>query len=294
MAPFHSIETERRSMSADDTQRRSHDLDAFLDRAIAAARAGGEVVREGARNRATLQIERKQSNDFVSVIDKGSERAILELLSARFPSHAFIAEETGSSGSSEYVWLIDPLDGTTNFLHGFPHYCVSVALRIDEKIMVGVVFDPLNNRMFTATRGGGAYLNGERIGVSGRAGLSEAVIGTGIPFTDWTFLDAYLDALRIVMQRCGGIRRAGAGALDLAFVAAGWLDGFWEKNLHPWDVGAGSLLIQEAGGIVSDFSGGGQYMTAGQIVAGSPGVHRELQDVLGRYPALAAPRHRKP
>ncbi len=281
-------------MTADGARRRPHQVDRFLAAAIAAAQAGGEIIREGGRNRATLQIERKQSNDFVSAIDKGSEHAILELLSAQFPAHAFIAEETGNSGSSEYVWLIDPLDGTTNFLHGFPHYCVSVALRIGEEIVVGVIFDPLNNRLFTATRGGGAYLNGESIRVSERAGLSEALVGTGTPFTDWTFLDEYLDALRIVMQQCGGIRRAGAGALDLAFVAAGWLDGFWEKNLHPWDVGAGSLLIQEAGGVVSDFSGGGEFVTAGQVVAGAPGVHRELQEVLGRYPALAAPRYRKP
>ncbi|MEO8135381.1 MAG: inositol monophosphatase family protein [Betaproteobacteria bacterium] len=282
-------------MSFDDSQRRPDaQLDGYLTAAIAAARAGGAVINEGARNRATLQIERKQSNDFVSMVDKGSERAILDLLAAQFPSHAFIAEETGNSGSSDYVWLIDPLDGTTNFLHGFPQYCVSIALRLGDEVMVGVIFDPVSDRLFTATKGGGAWLNGERIQVSARPSLGEAMVGTGIPFTDWSFIDAYMESLRIIMQRCGGIRRAGAAALDLAFVAAGWLDGFWEKNLHPWDVGAGSLLIQEAGGVISDFSGGTDYINSGQTVAGAPGVHRELVEVLGRYPALAAPRYVKP
>ena len=278
-------------MRVDDPQRRPDEkLDGFLAAAIEAARAGGEVIRAGARNRATLHIERKRSNDFVSAVDKGSERAIIDLLSSEFPGHAFIAEETGNSGASECVWLIDPLDGTTNFLHGLPHYCVSIALRIDEQVMVGVIFDPVADRLFTATRGGGAWLNGERIVVSDRTGLSEAMVGTGIPYSDWSFLDDYMTSLRIIVQRCAGIRRAGAAALDLAFVAAGWLDGFWEKNLHPWDVGAGSLLIQEAGGLVSDFSGTAHFITAGQIVAGAPGVQREMLEVLRSHPELSAPR----
>jgi myo-inositol-1(or 4)-monophosphatase len=276
----------RPSVTANSAPSTDATLDEYLAVAIAAARAGGAVIVQGAHTRGSLQIERKRANDFVSAIDKASERAILEVIAARYPHHAFRAEESGPSGTSAYTWLVDPLDGTTNFLHGFPHYCVSIALQANDQIVVGVVFDPLNERLFTATRGGGAYLDGERIHGSGRAGLSEAVIGTGIPFTDWSFLDAYLASLRVIMQRCAGIRRPGAAALDLAFVAAGWMDGFWEKKLHPWDVGAGSLLVQEAGGVVTDFSGGTQYLTGGQVVAGTPGVHRELLDVLSRYPDL--------
>ena len=273
---------------ADSSARADMDLELFLSTAIDAARAGGDVILDGAGIRGSLQVERKKVNDFVSAIDKASERAIIEALSARFPSHAIHAEESGNRGSSEYLWLIDPLDGTTNFLHGFPHYCVSIALQVGTRVVAGVVFDPLNSRLFTATLGGGAYLNGARIHGSGRAGLGEAVLGTGLPFSDWSYLDDYLASLRIIMQRCAGIRRAGAGALDLAFVAAGWLDGFWEKKLNAWDVAAGSLLVQEAGGEVSDFSGGERFLTGGQIVAGTRGVHRELVDVLRRYPALAA------
>ena len=264
--------------------------DDFLATAIAAAQAGGDVIRDGARNRKSLTIERKRANDFVSVVDKGSERAIIDVLAARFPSHAFIAEETGSTGMSDHVWLIDPLDGTTNFLHGIPHYCVSIALRVRDAGAVAVILDPIAERLFTATRGGGAYLNGERIHVAERTSLAEAVIATGIPFSEYSFIDEYMDSLRTIALSCAGIRRAGAAALDLAFVAAGWLDGFWEKNLWPWDMGAGSLLIEEAGGVVTDFAGGANYLGAGHIVCGAPGVHRALLEIVGRYPALVAPR----
>lgn len=262
-------------------------LDDFLHAAVEAARAGGQVIRAAAGTHASLQIERKRNNDFVSAVDKGSERAIIESLSARFPDHAIKAEESGDSGSSDHQWLIDPLDGTTNFLHGFPHYCVSIALRIGEQVAVGVVFDPLNDRMFTARRGGGAFLNGQPIGVSARSSCTEALVATGLPFSDFSFLDEYIASLRVIMQRCGGVRRPGAAALDLAFVAAGWTDGFWEKNLNPWDVGAGSLLVEEAGGRVSDFSGQGRFLHCGHIVAGTPGVHRDLVEVLSQYPTLA-------
>jgi myo-inositol-1(or 4)-monophosphatase len=265
----------------------AHELAAFLAAAIDAARAAGAVIRDGAGKRATLTIERKNVNDFVSEIDKRAERVILDTLSARFPDHAFKAEESGESGSSRYVWLIDPLDGTTNFLHGIPYYCVSIALRIGEVTAVGVVFDPTSGRLFTAIRGQGAFLDGVPIQVSGRPGLSEAVVGTGLPFKDWHYLDDYLASLREIMQRCAGIRRPGAAALDLAYVAAGWTDGHWEKGLNAWDVGAGSLLVEEAGGAVSTFSGNGSFLNSGHIVVGSPGVHAALLDVLKRYPALA-------
>ncbi|MEP7062029.1 MAG: inositol monophosphatase family protein [Betaproteobacteria bacterium] len=264
------------------------ELAAFLATAIDAARAAGTVIREGAKNRASLNIERKDLNDFVSEIDKRAERAIIEMLAAHFPQHAFKAEESGEAGTSAYTWLIDPLDGTTNFLHGFPHYCVSIALQIRDTVAVGVVFDPTSGRLFTATRGRGAFLDGVPIRVTARAGLGEAMIGTGLPFKEWHYLDDYLASLREIMQRCAGIRRPGAAALDLAYVSAGWTDGHWEKGLNAWDVGAGSLLVQEAGGVVSTFTGEDSFINAGQIVAGSPGVHAALLDVLKRYPAMVA------
>jgi myo-inositol-1(or 4)-monophosphatase len=266
----------------------AEDLATFLSTAIDAARAAGDVIRAGAMNRASLNIERKTVNDFVSVIDKEAERVIIDMLAAQFPDHAFKAEESGDAGTSRYTWVIDPLDGTTNFLHGIPYYCVSIALQIDDAVVVGVVFDPTSGRLFTATRGHGAFLDGIRIHVSGRPGLDEAVLGTGLPFKDWHYLDDYLASLRVIMQRCAGIRRPGAVALDLAYVSAGWTDGHWEKGLNAWDVGAGSLLVQEAGGVVSTFTGNRAFLNSGQIVVGTPGVHAALVDVLMRYPALAA------
>ena len=263
-------------------------LEGYLDAAVAAARAAAAVIREGATTRATLVIERKNTNDFVSAVDRLAERAIIDRLTAQFPDHAIKAEESGDAGHSNHTWLIDPLDGTTNFLHGFPHYCVSIAIRIGADVMVGVVHDPTSGRMFTAIRGRGAFLDGARLAVSDRPGLREAVIGTGLPFRDWHYLDDYLAALRQIMQRCAGVRRPGAAALDLAYVAAGFLDGHWEKGLNAWDVGAGSLLIQEAGGVVTTFSGGDGFLDGGQVVAGSPGVHAELVDVLARYPTMVA------
>ena len=268
--------------------RSSDSLAAFLEGAVDAARAAGAVIQEGARNRGNLNIERKTANDFVSEIDKRAERVIIDTLSERFPGHGFKAEESGESGSSRYTWLIDPLDGTTNFLHGIPYYCVSIALRIDDAVVAGVVFDPTSGRQFTATRGNGAFLDGRRIRVSGRSGLTEAVVGTGLPFKDWHYLDDYLHSLREIMQRVAGVRRPGAAALDIACVAAGWVDGHWEKGLNAWDVGAGSLLVEEAGGVVSTFTGSGSFLNSGQIIVGSPGVHAALLDVLRRYPTLTA------
>jgi len=266
----------------------AEDLEGFLATAIDAARAAGDVIREGAGQRATLAIERKTVNDFVSIVDKRAERVIIDTLSARYPAHAFKAEESGEAGTSACTWLIDPLDGTTNFLHGFPHYCVSIALRIRETVAVGVVFDPTSGRLFTAMRGRGAFLDGERIHVTGRPGLTEAMLGTGLPFKDWQYLDAYIGSLREIMQRCAGIRRPGAAALGLAYVSAGWVDGHWERGLNAWDVGAGSLLVEEAGGVVSTFTGTKGFLESGHIVVGTPGVHAALLDVLMRYPALAA------
>jgi len=261
----------------------AEDLEGFLATAIDAARAAGDVIREGAGQRATLAIERKTVNDFVSIVDKRAERVIIDTLSARYPAHAFKAEESGEAGTSACTWLIDPLDGTTNFLHGFPHYCVSIALRIRETVAVGVVFDPTSGRLFTAMRGRGAFLDGERIHVTGRPGLTEAMLGTGLPFKDWQYLDAYIGSLREIMQRCAGIRRPGAAALDLAYVAAGFYDGFWEVGLNPWDVAAGSLLVQEAGGLIGDLSGEGDFLHGGQVIAANPKAFAQMVTLLSPF-----------
>jgi myo-inositol-1(or 4)-monophosphatase len=261
-------------------------LGEFLDQAIAAARAGAEVIRQGAAGRARLTIERKKANDFVSEVDRNAEDAIIAVLSKRFPDHAFIAEESGENGTAEFTWLIDPLDGTTNFLHGIPHYCTSIGLQHQGRVVAGVILDPAKDHLFTAVEGGGAFLDGQSIRVAARNGLDEAVIGTGFPFTDWSYLDAYMDSLRDIMRRCAGIRRAGAAALDLAYVASGWLDGFWEMNLNAWDVAAGSLLIREAGGHVSDFAGTGDFIARRQIVAGGPATHAALLDRIAAHPGL--------
>ncbi len=266
----------------------AHDLAAFLAAAVDAARAAGDVILAGTRNRATLTIERKMANDFVSEVDRAAERTIIDTLSAQFPTHAYKAEESGESGAARHTWIIDPLDGTTNFLHGIPYFCVSVALRIDDTMAVGVIFDPSSGRLFTASRGHGAFLDGRPIRVSARAGLDEAVLSTGLPFKDWHYIDDYLASLREIMQRCAGIRRPGAAALDLAYVAAGWVDGHWEKGLNAWDVAAGSLLVQEAGGKVSTFTGDEAFVNSGQVIAAAPRVHAALVDVLHRYPTLAA------
>lgn len=258
----------------------------YLDRAIAAARAGADVIISGAAARSTLTVISKKPNDFVSEIDRNAERAIIDTLHAAFPDHAILAEESGQSGGSDHTWIIDPLDGTTNFLHGIPHHCISIALRRETELIAGVVFDAVNDRMFTATKGGGSRLNGEAIRVSERGALEGAVIGTGFPFTDWSYLDDYLASLREIMLRTAGIRRPGAAALDLAYVAAGWVDGHWETNLNPWDMAAAMLLITEAGGVVSDFAGRTQELGRRNIVAGSAGVHGALLDVLRHYPGL--------
>lgn len=264
------------------------ELAGYLATAVRAARAAGAVIQDGARNRASIVIERKFANDFVSVVDKGAERVIIETLAAHYPSHAFKAEESGEAGTSEYTWVIDPLDGTTNFLHGIPHYCVSIALKVRDVLAVGVILDPGSGRLFTAMRGHGAFLDGARIHVAPRPSLTESVVSTGLPFKEWYYLDDYLSSLRIIMQRCAGIRRPGAAALDLAYVAAGWTDGHWEKGLNAWDVAAGSLLVEEAGGVVTTFDGSGTFLNSDHILAAPPGVHAELLDVLRRYPAMLA------
>ncbi|MHB9117448.1 MAG: inositol monophosphatase family protein [Burkholderiales bacterium] len=252
----------------------------MLNIAVKAARRAGQIINRGAQDVDRLTIHNKGVNDFVSEVDHMAEKAIIEVLLEAYPNHAILAEESGISGESEFQWIIDPLDGTTNFLHGFPQYATSIALLHKGVLSHGVIYDPVRNDLFTASRGQGAFLNDRRIRVSKRVNLKDALIGTGFPFRDFTHLDAYMGMLRDMVQTTAGVRRPGSAALDLAYTAAGRFDGFWEIGLSTWDIAAGCLLVQEAGGLVSDFSGNENYLSSGNIVAGTPKIFSQLLQTL--------------
>ena len=253
----------------------------MLNIAIRAARAGGTIIARHLDRIDTVQVTEKTRNDFVTDVDRMAERAIIDTLRQSYPEHGILAEESGQSGDSDYQWIIDPLDGTTNFLHGLPQFAVSIALRHRERLLQGVIFDPVRQDLYTASHGGGAQLNGKRIRVSRRRGIKAALLGTGIPFGGKVdTLGIYMKSLRALIPHSAGIRRAGAASLDLAWVAAGRMDGFWEFGLSPWDMAAGALLISEAGGIVTDLDGRDNYLATGHIVCGTPGVHRDLLRVM--------------
>ena len=251
--------------------------------AIKAARKAGDIINRSSERLDLLTIRHKSLNDLVSEVDKAAEDAIIKTLKDPFPDHSILAEESGASGTSDYLWIIDPLDGTTNFLHGLPIYCVSIALQHKEKLQLGVIFDPTRNDLFVAVRGKGAFLNDRRIRVSSRDKLIDGLIGTGFPFRAFEHSEAYLSMLKVLMKSCAGVRRPGAAALDLASVAAGRLDGFWEIGLSPWDVAAGALIIQEAGGLVGDLEGNSDYMNSGQIIAGNPKVFSQLVQIISPF-----------
>lgn len=249
----------------------------MLNIGIRAARAAGDLIVRYMDRVEGLPVTSKGRNDFVSQVDREAERTIIDIIRKAYPSHAILAEESGASGESEYTWIIDPLDGTTNFLHGFPQFAVSVAVSHRGEVEQGVVYDPLRQELFTASRGNGAQLNSRRIRVSKLQGLEGALLGTGFPFRSHAHLDRYLDTFRLFFPDSAGIRRAGAATLDLAYVACGRLDGFWEIGLSPWDVAAGMLLIREAGGIVTDLYGDGDCIRTGNVLAGNPHVHKAMQ-----------------
>jgi myo-inositol-1(or 4)-monophosphatase len=257
----------------------------MLGIAVKAARRAGAIINRAARDVEMLAVTRKRHNDFVTEVDKAAEQAIIEALRRAYPDHSILAEESGASagagGESEFTWIIDPLDGTTNFIHGFPQYAVSIALRHKNVLTHAVIYDPTRNELFTATRGRGAYLNERRIRVSKRTQMAEALIGTGFPFRDFQSLDEYLAMFRELTSRTAGLRRAGAAALDIAYVAAGRLDGFWEMGLSPWDMAAGALLVTEAGGLVGDFKGEPGWLDSGRIVCGNPKIFVQLLQVIG-------------
>ncbi len=251
-------------------------MHALLNIAVRAARAAGNVIARHTDRLDTLTVSSKQRNDFVSEVDRLAEQAVIDIVRKAYPDHGFLGEETGRHGGGEFVWIVDPLDGTTNFLHGFPAFAVSIGIRHKGRIEHGVVYDPLRQELFTASRGEGATLDGKRIRVTACKGLEGALVGTGFPYLGHQDVDAFIAALKSVMVKTAGVRRAGAASLDLAWVAAGRLDGFWEFGLKPWDMAAGTLLIQEAGGIVGDADGGTGYMDSGDIVAGGRKVFAAL------------------
>ena len=258
----------------------------MLSTAVKAARRAGSIINRGARDLDRLTITTKGPKDFVSEVDRAAETAIVETLLATYPDHAILAEEGTAKDANvgaEYLWIIDPLDGTTNFLHGFPQYCVSIAVRHKGQVTQGVVYDPVRNDLFTATRGRGAFLNDHRMRVSRRQHLKDCLIGTGFPYRDGADLEAYVAMMRAMMSATTGIRRPGAAALDLAYVAAGYYDGFWEIGLNPWDVAAGSLLITEAGGLVGDLEGENQYLFGGEVIAANPRIFAQIVNLLAPY-----------
>ncbi|MFO7580871.1 inositol monophosphatase family protein [Nitrosomonas halophila] len=258
----------------------------MLTIAVKAARRAGSIINRASQNLERLTVTRKAHSDFVSEVDGAAEEAIIKTLLDAYPDHSILAEESGNSGDaskSEYQWIIDPLDGTTNFLHGFPKYGVSIALLHRGVLSQAVVYDPVMDELFTASRGGGAFLNDHRIRVTKRTQLGESLIGTGFPFRDFTHMEAYLAMFKDVIPRTAGIRRPGSAALDLAYVAAGRYDGFWEMGLAPWDMAAGCLLILEAGGMVSDLEGNEHFLKSGQVVAGNPKIFVQLLQIIAPH-----------
>lgn len=260
----------------------------MLNIAIKAAREAGDLIMHHAKSIDQLTIENKDVNDFVSEVDKGAEEIIVRTLKRAYPDHSILGEESGFHyiEGSEYEWVIDPLDGTTNYLYGVPQYSISIGLRHKGRMLVGVVFDPLKEEMFSAARGEGAMLNNRRIRVTSRRSMEGSLLVTGIPFRANQDLDLYLETLRVLVPGTAGVRRPGSAALDLAYVAAGRFDGYWEFGLNIWDIAAGVLLVQEAGGLIGDLEGGNTHLKTGDVLAASPKVFKEMAQRL--HPVLQA------
>lgn len=259
-----------------------------LNVAVQAARKAGNIISRAVDRVDTLTITSKGHNDFVSEVDHQAEAEIIKVIRRAYPHHGFMAEESGVKGSDEFVWIIDPLDGTTNFLHGFPQFAVSIALQHKGRLEHGVIYDPMRQELFTASRGDGAQLNDRRIRVSKRSTLEASLLGTGFPFREMHYLDDYMAIFKALLPETAGIRRAGSAALDLAYVAAGRLDGFWEYGLQPWDMAAGALIIQEAGGLVTDFAGSPDFMQNGNVVGGNLKLVKALLQVIHKQTKTGA------
>lgn len=252
----------------------------MLNLAVRAARNAGNVMLRSVDRVDTLTITSKARNDFVSEVDRQAEQEIIAVIRKAYPNHGILAEESGVHPGDDYVWIIDPLDGTTNFLHGFPQFSVSIGIQHKGVFSHAVVYDPLRQELFTASRGAGARLNNKRMRVTQLTGLEGALLGTGFPFKHQEHIDCYLRTFKSFTEMTAGIRRAGSAALDLAYVAAGRLDGFWEFGLKKWDMAAGVLLIQESGGLVGDLSGGSEFMNTGNVVAANPKTFKSMLQTL--------------
>jgi myo-inositol-1(or 4)-monophosphatase len=254
----------------------------MLNIAVKAARRAGSIINRALLEGGSLEVKAKNRNDFVTQVDKAAEAAIINVIRTAYPEHRILAEESGDTPGArpEYLWVIDPLDGTTNYIHGFPQYCVSIALEHKGVLAQAVVYDPGKNELFTASRGRGAFLDDRRIRVSKCSQLRDALVGTGFPFKELSRLDLYLRQLKTMMTSSAGVRRAGAAALDLAYVACGRLDAVWEMGLARWDMAAGALLIQEAGGLVGDLQGNAGYLDRGEIATATPKVMPQLLEAL--------------
>ena len=263
----------------------------MLNVAVKAARAAGAIINRAALDVEAVRISQKQVNDFVTEVDHASEQAIIETLLTAYPDHGILAEESGSqhgNSNADHIWIIDPLDGTTNFIHGFPVYCVSIALQVRGKLEQAVVYDPTRNDLFTATKGRGAFMNERRIRVSKRVRLDECLLSTGFPFRPEDDFDKYLRLMGDMMQRTAGLRRPGAAALDLAYVAAGFTDGFFEIGLQAWDMAAGALLVTEAGGLVGNFTGEANYIDQKECMAANPRIYAQMVPLLQKYSKFAS------
>ncbi|MBS0357973.1 MAG: inositol monophosphatase [Proteobacteria bacterium] len=242
----------------------------IMNIAVKAARRAATIILQSIEKLDYIQVTEKEDNDFVTEVDKQAEQIIIQTIKEAYPNHGILAEESGEQEGGDYVWIIDPLDGTKNFMHGFPHFSISIAVKKDNRIEHGLIYDPNRDELFVASRGEGARLNHRRLRVTDRTTMPGALLGTGFPFRKKELLKEYLATFEALFTQCGGVRRAGSAALDLAYVAAGRLDGFWEYALNPWDIAAGVLMIKEAGGLVADFEGGENYFESGNLVAANP------------------------
>jgi myo-inositol-1(or 4)-monophosphatase len=252
----------------------------LLNIAIQAARQGSKTVLRFMDRLDSIEINRKARHDFVTEVDRRCEQDIIQTIRKAYPEHAVLGEESGYSDGDECCWIIDPLDGTTNYIHGFPHFAISIAVKIQDSLEAGVIYDPVRNELFAAARGKGATLNERRIRVSPTKKLEEALIGTGFPAREMAHFQAFLQVFEKIFPQCTGVRRAGSAALDLAYVAAGRLDGFWESHLKEWDMAAGALIVQEAGGIVSDYQAQQNHLKTGDIIAANPKIHQIMQNII--------------